>query len=111
MGSAGALAEGANGPLRPEGEEILKERGIDIIPDILANSGGVTVSYYEWVQNKRSERWELAEIERRLESAMQRAYHRVRFFARERSVDLRTAAYALALQKLETAYRERGIFP
>jgi len=105
------IAEGANGPVNPEGERILEERGIDIIPDILANSGGVTVSYYEWVQNKRSETWELAEVDRRLEHAMTRAYHRVMYFARERKVGTRLAAYSLALQQLATAYEERGIFP
>jgi glutamate dehydrogenase (NAD(P)+) len=105
------VAEGANGPVHPEGERILEERGIAILPDILTNSGGVTVSYYEWVQNKRSEQWELDEVERRLLSAMQRAYHRVMFFAREHRVRPRVAAYGLALQSLATAYGERGIFP
>ena len=80
------VAEGANGPVSPEGERILLERGIDILPDILANSGGVTVSYYEWVQNKRSESWDLAEVDERLERAMTRAYHRVMFYAREHDV-------------------------
>jgi glutamate dehydrogenase (NAD(P)+) len=105
------VAEGANGPITPEGERVLEERGIPILPDILTNSGGVTVSYYEWVQNKRSEQWELEEVDRRLLAAMQRAYHRVMFFAREHRVRPRLAAYALALQSLATAYRERGIFP
>jgi glutamate dehydrogenase (NAD(P)+) len=105
------VAEGANGPVTPAGERILEERGVAILPDILTNSGGVTVSYYEWVQNKRSEQWELEEVERRLLGAMQRAYHRVMFFAREHRVHPRLAAYALALQALSTAYRERGIFP
>lgn len=105
------VAEGANGPVTPAGERILEERGIAILPDILTNSGGVTVSYYEWVQNKRSEQWELEEVDRRLRGAMQRAYHRVMFFAREHRVRPRLAAYALALQAISTAYRERGIFP
>lgn len=105
------VAEGANGPVNPEGEAVLKKRGIDIIPDILCNSGGVTVSYYEWVQNKRSETWELEEVDRRLEHAMRRAYERVMYFAREHNCDARIAAYALALQSISTAYDERGIFP
>ena len=105
------VAEGANGPVNPEGERLLLERGIAILPDILANSGGVTVSYYEWVQNKRSEQWEISEVDERLERAMTRAYHRVMYFAREKGVDARIAAYSLALQALKTAYSERGIFP
>lgn len=105
------VAEGANGPVNPDGERVLRERGIDVLPDILANAGGVTVSYYEWVQNKRSESWDLEEVDRRLEIAMSRAYHRVMYFAREHKCDARTAAYALALQNLGTAYAERGIFP
>lgn len=105
------IAEGANGPLNPLGEAILRDRGIPILPDVLANSGGVTVSYYEWVQNRRSESWDLEEVDRRLEIAMKRAYHRVMFFARERRVEPRIAAYSLALESLGTAYSERGIFP
>ena len=105
------VAEGANGPINPDGERILQDRGIPIIPDILANAAGVTVSYYEWVQNKRSEAWDLVEVDERLERAMTRAYHRVMYFAREHDVDPRTAAYCLALKHLLTVYEERGIFP
>jgi glutamate dehydrogenase (NAD(P)+) len=105
------VAEGANGPCNPEGEKVLLERGIDILPDILANSGGVTVSYYEWVQNKRSEQWTLEEVDDRLERAMKIAYREVTQFARAKKCDLRIAAYALALSRLEVVYKEREIFP
>ena len=90
------IAEGANGPVNPQGENVLRERNIPIIPDVLANSGGVTVSYYEWCQNKRSERWDLAEVDAKLHKAMVAAYHRVYYFARENDVDPRIAAYSLA---------------
>ena len=108
---AKVVVEGANGPTNPDGEEVLRDRGIAVIPDVLANSGGVTVSYYEWVQNGRSERWSSEDVEQRLETAMKRAYQQVDFFANETKVDLRTASYALALRNLATAYVERGIFP
>ncbi|MBX3250995.1 MAG: Glu/Leu/Phe/Val dehydrogenase [Myxococcales bacterium] len=105
------VAEGANGPCSPEGEALLQKKGIAIIPDVLANSGGVTVSYYEWVQNLRSETWDLEEVDRRLERTMKDAYRRVSFFAQEKRVPMRVAAYCLALQNLGKAYDERGIFP
>ena len=105
------VVEGANGPLNPAGEKVLAERGIPVIPDVLANSGGVTVSYYEWVQNLRSETWDLEEVERRLEKAMKNTYRRVTFYAQEHGCSMRIAAYALALESLMQAYAERGIFP
>jgi glutamate dehydrogenase (NAD(P)+) len=105
------VAEGANGPCNPAGERVLLEKGIDILPDVLANSGGVTVSYYEWVQNKRSETWSEDEVDARLEVAMKRAYREVSDFARTKKCDLRMAAYGLALQRIESVYKEREIFP
>jgi glutamate dehydrogenase (NAD(P)+) len=105
------VAEGANGPTYPEAEQILIDRGVDVLPDILVNSGGVIVSYYEWLQNKRSERWDLEEVEGKLERRMKRTYGLVRDYAQERKVDFRTAAYAIGLERIEKAYSERGIFP
>jgi glutamate dehydrogenase (NAD(P)+) len=105
------VVEGANGPVNPEGERLLLDRGIDVVPDVLANAGGVTVSYYEWLQNKRMERWSLEEVDMKLETMMIRSYHRVRDFAKERKVPKRTAAYGLALLGLSECYALRGIFP
>ncbi len=105
------VAEGANGPCSPEGEKILLDRGIDILPDVLANAGGVTVSYFEWVQNKRSESWTLEEVDERLERAMRLAYRQVTEMARQKKCSLRIAAYACALQRIAQVYVEREIFP
>lgn len=105
------IAEGANGPINPEGERVLRERNIEVLPDILCNSGGVTVSYFEWIQNKRSETWDLEEVDTRLHRMMTRAHRKVMTLAREKKVTPRIAAYALALEALKTAYAERGIFP
>ena len=105
------VVEGANGPTTLSGEVVLKERGIDVLPDLMANAGGVAVSYFEWIQNKRSESWQLKEIDERLHFLMRRAYHAMRAFARERGVDNRTAAYAVGIRRINEVYKERGIFP
>ncbi len=105
------IGEGANGPCSPEGEKILLDKGIAILPDVLANAGGVTVSYFEWVQNKRSESWSLEEVDERLERAMRRAYREVTELARQKKCSLRVAAYGCALQRIATVYAEREIFP
>jgi glutamate dehydrogenase (NAD(P)+) len=105
------VAEGANGPTDPDGDMILERRGIDVLPDILCNSGGVIVSYFEWLQNKRSEFWDLEEVDAKLHKRIVDAYERVRGTAEEFGAGWRTAAYVVALRRLETVYKERGIFP
>jgi glutamate dehydrogenase (NAD(P)+) len=111
MLNAKVVVEGANGPCTPDGETVLLDRGISVLPDVLANSGGVTVSYYEWVQNKNSESWTEEEVDAKLERAMYRAYREFADWARNKKTDMRTAAYGIALQRIESVYKEREIFP
>ena len=107
-----AIFEGANGPTDLDGDRILAERGIELLPDILCNGGGVIVSYFEWLQNKRSEAWDLEEVDGKLHKRMTNAYERVHDTVRQyNGVDWRTAAYIVALRRLERVYKERGIFP
>ncbi len=104
--------EGANGPTDLDGDRILAERGIELLPDILCNGGGVIVSYFEWLQNKRSEAWDLDEVDGKLLKRMTCSYERVRDTMHSYGdIDWRTAAYIVALRRLERVYKERGIFP
>jgi glutamate dehydrogenase/leucine dehydrogenase len=105
------VVEGANGPTYPEAEEIMLGKGIDVIPDILCNSGGVIVSYYEWLQNKRSEQWDHADVLARLEKRMKQTFGQVRNYVATKKTDWRTASYAIGLERLKLSYKERGIFP
>ncbi len=105
------VAEGANGPTTPGGDRVLRERGIDILPDILCNAGGVIVSYFEWIQNRSGTRWQADEVDRKLRELLLAAYERVKAIAGEKDVDWRTAAYIAALGRLEQTYAQRGIFP
>ena len=105
------VVEGANGPTTPEADEILHKRGIVLVPDILANAGGVTVSYFEWVQDLQSFFWSEHEINARLEAIMKRAFNEVLAIHKEKKVDLRLAAYLLAVRRVADATADRGIYP
>jgi glutamate dehydrogenase (NAD(P)+) len=105
------VAEGANGPTDTDGDAILLDREIQVLPDVLCNAGGVIVSYFEWLQNKRSEFWDLEEVDRKLHKKLMKAYDRVKAKSEELPTDWRTAAFVIALSRLETVYQGRGIFP
>lgn len=105
------LAEGANGPVTPIADEILKDKGVFIIPDILANGGGVTVSYFEWVQDLQNYFWDETEINKKLQMLMVSAFAKVMSKAEEFKVDNRTAAQILGLGRVIEATRLRGIYP
>mgnify|MGYP001205270880 CR=1 FL=1 len=105
------VAEGANAPTTPAGERVLQSRGVEILPAILCNAGGVTVSYFEWLQNKTFQSWDLEKVDQTLNKHMVRAAQRVRVARKKYNVDLRTAAYIAALERLAKAYEVRGIFP
>lgn len=105
------IVEAANGPTSVEADAILTQRGITVVPDILANAGGVVVSYFEWVQNIQSLMWEEKEVNRHLEEIMVRAFEEVWSICKEKQVTMRMAAYMSALKRLITAKHFRPIFP
>jgi glutamate dehydrogenase (NAD(P)+) len=108
---AGLVVEGANGPTTPEADAVLADRGITVVPDILANAGGVVVSYFEWVQDLQAYFWDEDEVNEKLVRIMQRAYAEVRGTATERGVTLRTAAQILGVGRVAEATRLRGLYP
>jgi glutamate dehydrogenase (NAD(P)+) len=105
------VAEAANGPTTPDADAVLHERGIMVIPDILANAGGVTVSYFEWVQDLQELFWDEDDVNRRLERVMVKAFTDVHATATKYGADMRTGAYILAIDRVATATRVRGIWP
>ncbi|MFU0890662.1 Glu/Leu/Phe/Val family dehydrogenase, partial [Kluyvera sichuanensis] len=105
------VLEGANGPTVPQADDILRERGIIVLPDVICNAGGVTVSYFEWVQDFSSFYWSEDEIYQKLDKIILNAFDDVWNKSQQLNISLRTAAYAIACERILTARKERGIYP
>ena len=104
------IVEGANGPTSAKADDIINEKGIMVVPDILANAGGVTVSYFEWVQNRIGYKWTLERINRRTDRIMKDAFDKVYETSLKYKVSLRIAAYIVAIDKVASTYKYRGGF-
>lgn len=107
--SASFIIEGANAPTTPEADEIFHRKNIPVVPDILANSGGVTVSYFEWVQNIQQFRWDETKVNQELKKIMDRSYQGIAKIVKEKKIDFRTAAFIVALGRVGRAVAVRGI--
>ncbi|MDH4044141.1 MAG: Glu/Leu/Phe/Val dehydrogenase [Gemmatimonadota bacterium] len=107
---ARVICEGANGPTTPGADRVLEEQGVFVIPDILANAGGVTVSYFEWVQDRAGYFWDEATVNDRLQSIIQRSFHDVLSVASRHQVNMRTAAYMLSVERVAAVHRLRGMY-
>jgi glutamate dehydrogenase (NAD(P)+) len=105
------VAEAANGPTTPGADRVLRDRGVFVVPDILCNAGGVTVSYFEWAQDMQGFFWDAPEVDKELEKFMRRAFHEVLQASRQHGVDMRSGAYVLAVGRVAEATRVRGLFP
>jgi glutamate dehydrogenase (NAD(P)+) len=108
---ARTVVEAANGPTTPKADEILRDNGVTILPDILANAGGVTVSYFEWVQGLQNFFWDLKQVQDQLQKVMERAFDAVNAKADEADCDYRTAAYTIAISRVAESCRLKGLFP
>jgi glutamate dehydrogenase (NAD(P)+) len=108
---ASIIVEAANGPTTPEADQMLAEQGVTILPDILANAGGVTVSYFEWVQGLDAYFWDLPRVREELQRVMNRAFDAVNAKADEAGCDYRTAAYSIAIGRVADAIKVKGLFP
>jgi glutamate dehydrogenase (NAD(P)+) len=104
------LCEGANGPTTADADPILRENGVFVIPDIMANAGGVTVSYFEWVQDRQGYFWNVDLVNNRLQQIMTESFHDVLHYAEKHKVHNRTAAYMLAIDRVAFAIKLRGIY-
>ncbi|NQY31946.1 MAG: glutamate dehydrogenase, partial [Coraliomargarita sp.] len=105
------LVEAANAPTTPRAERVLLQKGVEVLPAILCNAGGVTVSYFEWKQNRASETWDESVVDEKLRTTMVRSAQRVLETAKRLDCNMRIASYASAIEHIDNVYATRGVFP